>query len=149
MTMKDIGATIKAIRSERGVAASDFAGAVGMSQEEIDRLESGEEGFRSATLIKIAYVLNIPPFRLFMTDSEWTTWKKTDAAGESGAMPRRPAISSSRPTGPLPDPSGAPEDEQPGPSLFEDLLSLAGKAKGLPQDLARNHDHYIHGTPKR
>ena len=29
------------------------------------------------------------------------------------------------------------------------LLSLAGKAKGLPSDLAEQHDHYLHGTPKR
>ncbi len=136
MTMKDIGATIKAIRSERGVAASDFAEAVGISQEQIDRLESGEEGFRSATLIRIAKALKIPPFRLFMTDSEWTRWKKRDGAGESGTMP-------------LPNLSEAPESEQTGPSLLEDLLSLAGTAKGLPRDLARNHDHYIHGTPKR
>jgi len=29
------------------------------------------------------------------------------------------------------------------------LLSLAGKARGLPKDLARNHDHYLHGqSPK-
>jgi hypothetical protein len=29
------------------------------------------------------------------------------------------------------------------------LLSIAGKAKGLPSDFAEQHDHYIHGTPKR
>ena len=28
------------------------------------------------------------------------------------------------------------------------LLKYAGKAKGLPRDLARNHDHYLYGTPK-
>jgi hypothetical protein len=35
------------------------------------------------------------------------------------------------------------------PSLFERLKPVAGKAKGLPADLAINHDHYIHGQPKR
>ncbi len=29
------------------------------------------------------------------------------------------------------------------------LLKLAGKAKDLPADFAEQHDHYIHGTPKR
>jgi len=29
------------------------------------------------------------------------------------------------------------------------LLALAGTVKGMPVDLAENHDHYIHGTPKR
>ena len=32
-----------------------------------------------------------------------------------------------------------------GPSLAEKLCRLAGKAQGLPTDLARNHDHYLHG----
>jgi hypothetical protein len=26
------------------------------------------------------------------------------------------------------------------------LLKFAGMAKGLPRDMARNHDHYIHGS---
>lgn len=34
-------------------------------------------------------------------------------------------------------------------SLNQLLLSLAGKAKGLPPDMAEQHDHYIHGTKKR
>jgi hypothetical protein len=33
--------------------------------------------------------------------------------------------------------------------LSRRLVSVAGKAKGLPPDLSEQHDHYIHGTPKR
>jgi len=29
------------------------------------------------------------------------------------------------------------------------LMGVAGKVAGLPTDLAENHDHYLHGTPKR
>jgi hypothetical protein len=29
------------------------------------------------------------------------------------------------------------------------LMRYAGAVKGLPSDLARNHDHYIHGTPRK
>ena len=29
------------------------------------------------------------------------------------------------------------------------LLEIAGTAEGLPTDFAKNHDHYLHGTPKR
>ena len=29
------------------------------------------------------------------------------------------------------------------------LLKLAGIARDLPEDFAAQHDHYIHGTPKR
>ena len=41
------------------------------------------------------------------------------------------------------------EDAQTSPSLGEMLLRHAGKAVGLPEDLAAQHDHYLHGTPKR
>jgi len=33
------------------------------------------------------------------------------------------------------------------PTLAQRLLKYAGAAEGLPSDMARNHDHYIHGTP--
>lgn len=42
-----------------------------------------------------------------------------------------------------------PKAEKPLTSLNKLLLSLAGKAKGLPPDMAEQHDHYIHGTKKR
>ncbi len=29
------------------------------------------------------------------------------------------------------------------------LMKFAGKLEGLPSDLARNHDHYLHGAPKK
>ncbi len=38
--------------------------------------------------------------------------------------------------------------EQPG-SAKELLMQFAGCMTGLPSDLARNHDHYLHGTPKK
>lgn len=31
----------------------------------------------------------------------------------------------------------------------EALLEIAGTAKGLPADYAHQHDHYLHGTPKK
>lgn len=34
-------------------------------------------------------------------------------------------------------------------SWEEDLLDLAGKAHGLPADMAANHDHYLYGTPRK
>ena len=41
-----------------------------------------------------------------------------------------------------------PEDDST-PTLAERLRPVIGAAKGLPSDLAEQHDHYIHGTPKR
>jgi hypothetical protein len=44
--------------------------------------------------------------------------------------------------------TSTPTDE-PLPTLYDRLKSVAGKATGLPADLAINHDHYLHGQPKR
>ena len=41
------------------------------------------------------------------------------------------------------------EDEEVVPTLEELLAPLAGKAVGLPSDMAENHDHYLHGVPKK
>jgi hypothetical protein len=35
------------------------------------------------------------------------------------------------------------------PTLYEVFKDFIGQAEGLPSDLAAEHDHYIHGTPKR
>jgi hypothetical protein len=34
-------------------------------------------------------------------------------------------------------------------TLSDDLRTLAGSAYGLPEDLAKNLDHYLHGHPKQ
>jgi hypothetical protein len=35
------------------------------------------------------------------------------------------------------------------PTLSEKLLKYAGKVNDLPADMAEQHDHYLHGTPRR
>lgn len=40
-------------------------------------------------------------------------------------------------------------DDESLPTLYEQCKSFIGIAKGLPCDLALNHDHYLHGLPKR
>ena len=40
-------------------------------------------------------------------------------------------------------------DEAQDDSVSRMLLKHAGVAKGLPPDLAENHDHYLHGVPKK
>ena len=48
----------------------------------------------------------------------------------------------------LPEPATPPADEKPKGSLAF-LLELAGSVPDLPADFAAEHDHYIHGTPRR
>ena len=45
------------------------------------------------------------------------------------------------------DPSAA--EAAPIPTLAERLKTVIGAAPGLPHDLAGQHDHYLHGQPKR
>jgi hypothetical protein len=40
------------------------------------------------------------------------------------------------------------EHQPPKPTIWDKLRALAGTVEG-PEDWARNHDHYIHGTPRR
>src|SRR5438105_4918193 len=40
------------------------------------------------------------------------------------------------------------EDAEAKSSIWDKLRGIAGTVEG-PEDWARNHDHYIHGTPKR
>lgn len=39
-----------------------------------------------------------------------------------------------------------PEAER---SIADRLHSVIGKAKDLPSDMAKNHDHYLYGMPKK
>jgi hypothetical protein len=49
----------------------------------------------------------------------------------------------------LVEPKAEDEETRSIPTLYERLKCVIGKAKGLPPDLALNHDHYLHGQPKR
>jgi hypothetical protein len=45
--------------------------------------------------------------------------------------------------------SDEPVLDENGQTLGQKLMKFAGTVKGMPSDMARNHDHYIHGTPKK
>jgi hypothetical protein len=36
-----------------------------------------------------------------------------------------------------------------GPPTLRNLLKVAGIIEGMPSDFADQHDHYIHGTPRK
>ncbi len=38
---------------------------------------------------------------------------------------------------------------EPGTTLYDRMKQFAGIIKDLPADFAENHDHYIHGCPKK
>ena len=39
--------------------------------------------------------------------------------------------------------------QAPTETLYDRLKPFIGKARGLPPDLAQNHDYYLHGRPKK
>ena len=45
--------------------------------------------------------------------------------------------------------AAASADEAEIPTLFERLKDVVGIVEGLPADFAENHDHYLHGHPKK
>jgi len=43
----------------------------------------------------------------------------------------------------------APVEEEQIPTLYERHKSFSGIVNDLPSDFAKNHDHYLHGQPKK
>jgi hypothetical protein len=50
---------------------------------------------------------------------------------------------------PKPDPTATGGSETEIPTLAERLKDFIGILEDLPEDAARNHDHYLYGTPKK
>jgi hypothetical protein len=45
--------------------------------------------------------------------------------------------------------SNQPALDERGQTLGQKLMKYAGRAVGLPEDAAINHDHYLYGMPKQ
>ncbi len=59
-TAKDIGEAIHNARRSVGMSMVELSKKVGISQAQISRLEAGLQGFRTATMQKIAEALGVP-----------------------------------------------------------------------------------------
>ncbi len=68
--------------------------------------------------------------------------------GRGKPLAKEPRLPGSTPVQARPDPNRH-KKKRAASELGEMLLSFAGKAKGLPGDMAENHDHYLYGTPKK
>lgn len=45
--------------------------------------------------------------------------------------------------------AGGEEVVNEGPTLLEQFADVIGTVPELPPDMAQQHDHYLHGAPKR
>jgi transcriptional regulator with XRE-family HTH domain len=52
---------LRELRYQMGLTVIDLGKIVGLSQAQVSRLETGEQGFRSATLLGFAKALKVPP----------------------------------------------------------------------------------------
>lgn len=41
------------------------------------------------------------------------------------------------------------ESSEEGPTLLDRMRGIVGIVNDLPEDMALNHDHYLHGAPKK
>ncbi len=78
MDSRDIGRKVRDLRKKRGMTLVEFARRVDLTQAQISRLENGKQGFRSATLLRIAKALDVKPIYFFMDEGE---------AGDEGKPP--------------------------------------------------------------
>lgn len=69
MDNEAIGLKIVKLRTELNLTTTELARMVGISQAQISRLENGKQGFRSATLSKIADALGVKPVYFFMDET--------------------------------------------------------------------------------
>ena len=84
---KQIGLRVSKLREQQGLTTTELAKRVGISQAQISRLENGKQGFRSATLVRIAQALGVRPAH-FWTDEEGEP--AYGATGELGKALARP-----------------------------------------------------------
>jgi len=70
MDNKAIGARMRELREKAGLSTSKLAEKIGTSQAQVSRLETGKQGFRSRTLMKIAKALNVDAVYFFIDDTK-------------------------------------------------------------------------------
>ena len=87
MDSKLIGQKIREIRTKQGLTTVTLAKKVRLSQAQVSRLENGLQGFRSATLIKLAKALNVEPATLVVSGKQYGQVKVADEMDDLGLTP--------------------------------------------------------------
>jgi len=56
-----IGCRVRELQKQRRATGTELARAIGISQAQVSRLESGLQGFRSEVLVRLAHALKVKP----------------------------------------------------------------------------------------
>ncbi len=70
MDKKDIGHRVQTLRKKLGLTMRELANRTDLSQGQVSRLENGRQGFRSATLMRVAKALGVQPYHLYLPEAE-------------------------------------------------------------------------------
>ena len=69
MDNRIIGMKIRRLRHAQNITSVELGARAGISQAQVSRLESGKQGFRSATLTRIAEALGVKPVFFFIDEA--------------------------------------------------------------------------------
>jgi len=69
MNTVDAGRRVSELRKKRGMTLTQLSSLTGLSPGQISRLENGKQGFRSATLLKVARALQIEPWEIYQDET--------------------------------------------------------------------------------
>jgi transcriptional regulator with XRE-family HTH domain len=97
MDQKFIGRKIRELRSKMGLTTVTLAKKMKLSQAQISRMETGLQGFRSVTLMKLARALEVPPIYFFVEGEEVSPSKIAEelrAQGLTASKDLRKALTS-------------------------------------------------------
>jgi len=89
MDSKGIGHKVRELRRRMGLTTTTLAKKVRLSQAQVSRLEIGLQGFRSATLIRFARVLGVPPIYFFMDGRDASTSRVASELETFGLTPSK------------------------------------------------------------
>jgi transcriptional regulator with XRE-family HTH domain len=70
LSNREIGLKMMRLRDRLGLTTTELARKVGLSQAQISRLENGNQGFRSHTLMRIAAALGVKPIYFYMDQDD-------------------------------------------------------------------------------
>jgi transcriptional regulator with XRE-family HTH domain len=86
MNNRTIGLKVARLRKEQELTSAQLAERCGLSQPQISRLENGKQGFRSATLGRIAAALGVTPGYFFDGEEEQVQAQKQKQSQRRKAM---------------------------------------------------------------
>jgi transcriptional regulator with XRE-family HTH domain len=89
MDQKQIGQKVRARRVLLGLTGTALARKVRLTQAQVSRLENGLQGFRAATLARIAKVLGVPPIYFFVENEQPATVEMAQDLKKHGLEPSR------------------------------------------------------------